>query len=127
MNQFHTSKRALSALSVVFSVLLLGACASKGTSPVAELTTAQASISQAESVGALQLAPVEMLAARDKLSKAQAAARDERFTESRRLAEEAAADADVAERKSRAAKSARAAEELRRANAALEQEALRKR
>ena len=126
MNQFQTPKRSLAAIAVVFSVLLLGACASKGVNPVVELTTAQASISQAESAGALQLAPVEMLAARDKLSKAQAAARDERFTESRRLAQEAAVDADVAERKSRAAKAARTAEELSRANAALEQEAMRK-
>lgn len=127
MNQFQMPKRRLSTLAVVFSVVLLGACASKGVDPVVELTTARASISQAESAGALQLAPVEMLAARDKLSKAQAAARDERYAESRRLAEAAAADADVAERKSRAVKSARAAEELSRANAALEQEAMRKR
>lgn len=126
MNPFHTPTRRLSALAVVASALLLGACASKGVNPVAELATAQASISQAESAGALQLAPVEMLAARDKMNKAAAAAREERFTESRYLAEEAAADADVAERKARAVKSSRAAEELNRANTALQQEATRK-
>lgn len=120
------SRRSVAALAAAASIALLGACASKGVNPVAELATAQASISQAESAGALQLAPVEMLAARDKMNKAAAAARDERFTESRRLAEEAAADADVAERKSRAMKSTRAAEELNRANAALQQEATRK-
>ena len=127
MNQTHTPKRRLPALAVLATVLLLGACATKGVSPVAELATARSSISQAESAGALQLAPVEMLAARTKMSKADAAARDERFAESKRLAVEAAVDADVAERKSRAVKAARAADELNRANTALEQEAMRKR
>lgn len=126
MNHTFLSKRSLSALTVVASIALLGACASKGVNPVAELATAQASISQAESAGALQLAPVQMLSARDKMNKATAAARDERFTESRRLAEEAAADADVAERTARAVKSTRAADELNRANSALQQEATRK-
>lgn len=121
------SKRRLSALAVLSSALLVGACASKGVNPVAELTTARASISQAESAGAVQLAPVELLSARDKLSKADAAARDERFGESRHLAEQAAVDAEVAERKSRAVKAARTAEELARSNAALEQEAMRTR
>ncbi len=126
MNYLNIPKRRLSALAVVASVLLLGACASKGVNPVAELATARASISQAESAGATQLAPVELLSARGKMTKAEAAARDEKFTESRRLAEETAVDADVAERKARAVKSARAAEELNRANSALQQEATRK-
>ena len=123
----HYTTKRLSAIAVISTVLLLGACASKGVSPIAELATARASISQAESAGALQLAPVEMLAARTKMSKAEAASREERYTESRRLAEEAAVDADVAERKSRATKAARTADELNRANAALDQEASRKR
>lgn len=127
MNTSTSPHRRLSALAVLVTALLLGACASKGINPVAELTTARSSISQAESAGALQLAPVEMLSARTKMGQADAAARDERFSEARRLAEEAAVDADLAERKSRAAKAARAADELNRANAALEQEAMRKR
>lgn len=127
MNLFHTQHHRLSAVAVLATVLFLGACASKGVSPVAELATARASVSQAESAGALQLAPVELLAARTKLTQADSAARDERFAESKRLAEEAAVDADVAERKSRAIKATRAADELTRANTALEQEAMRKR
>jgi phage repressor protein C with HTH and peptisase S24 domain len=74
----------------------------------------------------LQLAPVEMLAARDKMSQAEAAVREERFVDSRRLAERAMADAEVAERKSRAEKSSRSVEELKRANEALKQETLRR-
>ena len=119
--------RRLSSIAVLATVLFLGACATKGVSPVAELATARSSIAQAESAGALQLAPVELLAARTKMSQADAAARDERFAESKRLAQEAAVDADVAERKSRAVKATRAADELNRANTALEQETMRKR
>lgn len=126
MTHFNSPKRRLSALALVASVMLLGACASKGENPVGQLATARASITQAESAGAVQLAPVELLAARGKMSKAEAASRDERYTEARRMAEEAAVDADVAERKARAVKSARAAEELNRANSALQQEATRK-
>jgi hypothetical protein len=126
MNIDKSVVRRVGALTVFAIVALLGACASKGVAPVAELSTARASVAQAESAGALQLAPVELLAARDKLGKAESAARDERFTDSRRFAEQASADAEVAERKARAAKSVRAVEELKNANVALEKEATRK-
>lgn len=120
------SRGAVAALTLTASLILLSACASPGVAPVSELATARASIAQAESAGALQLAPVEMLAARDKMSKAEAAVREERFVDSRRLAEQAMADAEVAERKSRAEKSSRSVEELKRANEALKQETLRR-
>ncbi len=117
------SKVRLSALAVITGAfIVLAGCASKGEAPVAQLATARASITQAESAGALQSAPVEILAARDKLGRAEAAVREERYAEARRLAEEAEADAELAERKTQAAKSAAAAEELARGNAALEKE-----
>jgi len=107
-------------------VVLLGACASKGVAPVAELATARASIAQAESAGATQSAPVELLAARDKLSRAEAAVRDEQFEQGRRLATLAEADAELAERKSRVAKAQSAATELQRSNDLLRKELERK-
>ena len=67
-----------------------------------------------------------MLSARTKLGKAEAAAREEQFTVSRRMADEATADAELAERKARASKAQTAVDELQRANAALEKEAARK-
>ncbi len=118
--------RALATLSVIASLVFLGACASKGVAPVEELANARASIAQAESAGALQLAPVEMLAARDKMNTAEAAAREERFVESRRMAEQAMADAEVAERKSRAEKASRTVAELKRGNEVLRQETQRR-
>lgn len=124
----HSSSKPsrLGAAALLACVLALGACASKGTTPVVELTQARAALSQAESAGAQQMAPVELLAARDKLGKAEAAVREERFADARRLAEQVQADAEVAERRTRAAKAQRAVEELQRANTALEREAQRK-
>lgn len=113
------SIRTVLAGACASSVLFLAACASEGPPPVGELATARASLAQAESSGAAQLAPSELLSARDKLTKADIAQRDKQYREARRLAEESAADADLAERKARAMKSARAAEELQRSNGVL--------
>jgi len=107
-------------------VLLLAACASPGVVPVGELATAQASIAQAERAGAVDAAPLELLSARDKLGKARAAVRDERFDLARRLAAEAGADAEVAESKARAVKAQAAAAELVRSEELLRKELERK-
>lgn len=105
------------------ATLFLGACASKGPPPVDAMTSARAAITQAEAAQAGQLAPVELLAARDKLVQADAAVRAEEFGKARRLAEQAAADGMLAERMSRAARARQAATELDRSNAALKNEA----
>ena len=101
------------------STLFLGACATQGKPPVADLAVARSSVSQAEAAGAAQFAPVEFLNARNKLANAEAAMRDERYNDARVFTDEAAADADVAERKARAMKATHAAMELQRSNAVL--------
>lgn len=108
------------------ATLFLGACASKGPPPVDAMATARAAITQAEAAQAGQLAPVELLAARDKLAKADAAVRAEEFAQARRLANEAEVDGVLAERKARAERARQAAVELDRSNAALKQEAGRR-
>lgn len=118
--------RLMVTMSALSLVGLLGACASKGATPVAELATARASIAQAESAGARDAAPVDLLAARDKFGRAEAATRAERFGEARRLAAQAEADAEVAERKARAIKAQAAATELARSNELLRAEIGRK-
>lgn len=107
----------------LLAVLLAAACAAVETMPAAEIATAQAAITQAERVGAQSAAPVELLAAREKLEKADIAVREERFGDARRLAEAAEADATLAERKARAAKAQSAAQELVRSNELLRIEA----
>ena len=111
--------RAIALPGLLASTLVLGACASQGKPPIADLAVARTSVNQAEAAGAAQLAPVEFLSARDKLARAEVAMRDERYNDARRLTDEAAADADVAERTARAVKATRAAQELERSNAVL--------
>ncbi|MDB5818556.1 MAG: hypothetical protein JWQ11_2196 [Rhizobacter sp.] len=106
-------------------VVTLAACASKGIAPVEQLSNARASIAQAEGAGAATTAPVELLSSRDKLTRAEAAVRDEKFDMARGLAEESQADAQLAERKARTAKAQAAAAELVRSNQQLGQEAQR--
>jgi hypothetical protein len=117
------SARLRAAGAGLLAAMLLGACATVDTLPAAEIAAAQAAISQAENVGAKNAAPVELLAAREKLEKADAAVREERFGDARRLAEAAEADAMLADRKSRAAKAQSAAQELVRSNELLRIEA----
>ena len=104
---------------VVSCIALLGACATQGEPPVADLATARTSVSQAEAAGAPQLAPSEFIAARDKLSRAEQAMRDKHYNDARNFSEEASVDADVAERKARAVKATRAAMDLQQSNAVL--------
>jgi hypothetical protein len=107
----------------LLAALLLAACAAVEVLPAAEIAAAQAAITQADSAGAQRAAPVELLAAREKLEQADAAVREERFGDARRLAEAAEADAMLADRKARAAKAQSAADELVRSNELLRIEA----
>lgn len=116
----------LTTVGIACLALFLGACASKGVAPTSQLATARASISQAESAGALDAAPLDLLAARDKLRKAEGAVREERFMQAQQLAEQAEADAEVAEHKARTMKAQAAASELARSNETLRREAERK-
>jgi hypothetical protein len=105
--------------AVVLSATLLSACAMQGEPPVAGLAVARTSVSQADAAGAAQLAPVEYLAARDKLTRAETAMQNGRYNDARFLSDEAAADADLAQRKARAIKATNTAMELQRSNAVL--------
>ena len=126
MNIKAYSHHALKITGTVGLLALLSACATGGIAPVAQLAATRASIAQAESAGALQAAPVELLSSRDKLSKAEAAVRAEQFDQAQRFAEQAEADAELAERKARAVNAQAAADELARSNEALQKEVDRK-
>lgn len=122
MNKTFKTHQSFKLVAATTLALLLGACASTGTTPIAEMAAARASISQAESAGALNYAPIDLLSARDKLSKAEAAAREKDFGNAQELAAKAQADAELAEHKSRAVKAQTAADELARSNELLRKE-----
>lgn len=105
--------RSPTAVRGAMAVLLLAAagCASQPV-PTDRLALAQQAIERAERAGAVELAPVEMRNARDKLGAAQRAAEEREIPTTTRLAEQAEADAQLAEATARAEKSARAVAEL---------------
>lgn len=113
---------ARAAVAGLLAAMLLGACATAELPPTAEIAAANAAITQAEGAGAQTSAPVELLAAREKLGKIEAAMREERFADARRLADAAEADAQLADRKARAVKARNAADELARSNELLRRE-----
>ncbi|MCB1895066.1 MAG: DUF4398 domain-containing protein [Rhodocyclaceae bacterium] len=104
----------------------LGACASKVPAPVEQMATSRAAMAQAERAGAGEFAAVELLAAREKLNKAELAMREGRNAEALRFAEQAEADAVLAEAKARSSQSTKAVEDMRQAIETLREEIQRK-
>jgi hypothetical protein len=90
--------------ALVAAALLTAACAS-APRPDSNLAATRAAVEAAELAGAAQSAPVELSAAREKLTYAQIAANDDDMDKARRLADEALADAQLAQAKAATAHS----------------------
>lgn len=91
--------------------LSLAACASD-PAPEAEMARADLAVNQAEDANAGTHAPGPYALARDKLERAQEAVADGDHLEARRLAEQAAVDAELAETQARSAVARQNAEAL---------------
>ncbi len=111
------------AAALVF--LALGACASSPERPVEDLARAEAAIEQAEQSGALEYAPIELDAARDKLAGARSAIAEDETLVAQRYAEEATLAADLASAKARTGKAEAAVEELQDSITVLREEIAR--
>ena len=121
-----TEKRGASSRLLLTSMLAMiatvGACASNEMRPERELAVAESGIDQARQAGAAQYGSAELGAAQDKLSQARMAAdRDEMLT-ARRLAQQAALDAELANAKARTRKAELAVQELNETIEALREE-----
>jgi chromosome segregation ATPase len=86
--------RPTSVFTAAVAAAALSACAST-PAPVGELATARATIDRAEQPAA-RFAPSHLLAAQQKLTRAQAAFEREDYDIARRLAQQAEADAQLA-------------------------------
>lgn len=111
---------------LLLAVFGLAACGTKYPPPDSQVTMATSAIGQAESMGAYESAPVELKAARDKLSQARQAMQAEDNLTAQRLAEQAMVDASLAQAKARTAKSQKAVEELKEGIRILQEEVDRK-
>jgi hypothetical protein len=107
----------------VAAALCLGLTACALTPPPTEqVAVARASLSQAQTAGANELAPLELTSARTKLEQAEAAMVRRDFERARQLAEEADVDARLALIKSESTRQQRAVAELRQSIDVLQQE-----
>jgi len=111
---------------MLLAVLGLSACGTKVQPPDFQVTQATTAVSQAESVGAYESAPVELEAARAKLAQAKQALQQMDNLTAQRLADEATADANLAEAKARTAKSRKSVEALKEGIRTLQEEVDRK-
>jgi hypothetical protein len=118
------SQRSSLAGALLLAAGLALACASVPR-PEAELSAADLALRKAEQADAAHHAPLEMRKARDQYDAARRAVEDEDNLEARRLAEEAAVEAQLAESKARAARARTAADEIRADVEALRAEAQR--
>ena len=92
-------------------VLALGACAS-APEPREQMAVSRAAVERAGGAAASE-APVELSAARDKMSRANIAMTNKDFALARQLAEQAEADAALAEAQARTVRSDKALMEVR--------------
>lgn len=107
MNPMSKSR---AAILLACATVLLGACAST-PEPKEQMAVANAAVEQAS--GSSADAATELAAARDKLTRANAAMARKEYVQARQLAEEAAADAALAQASARSARSSRALTEVR--------------
>jgi Domain of unknown function (DUF4398) len=108
------------------TLVLFGSAACASTPiPNEKIAVAKASVQRAEQSGAPELAPVELAAARDKLSRAEKAAADHEAQPATMLAEQANVDAQLAEATAIQQRSHKAATEFDASMQALRQESMR--
>lgn len=116
MNRNTRTLRAVRSrpAAIVTAALLIGTggCASTPDRPEGELATAAANIDQAQQAGAAEYSAAELAAAQDKLARARAAAERDETVMARRLAEQAALDAELANAMTRSRKAESAVGEL---------------
>jgi len=106
-------------------VLGVSACASNKTPATADVAASRQAVAAATSAGAADLAPAEMLSARDKLMRANQALAAKDYKAAQDLANQASADAQLAQSKATSAKATMAADELQQNIRLLREELLR--
>lgn len=105
------SKPLTTLLCGLLAVLAVG-CSSLKTPATADVAVTKAAVENAATAGGTEFAPVEMMAARDKLALANKAMTNKDYKLARDLAAQAQADAKLAQGKANSAKAQVAADAL---------------
>ena len=114
----------VAAIALAAGIFISG-CATTAPPPTSQMAQARTSLKQAEDVGAAEYAGIEYRRAQTKMDEAQAALAKKKHTSARRLAEQAAVDAELAAAKARSAKTQQAVNELRESIRTLQAEIAR--
>lgn len=93
-------------------ILLLAGCSSLKTPATADVAVSKAAVENAASAGGMEYAPVEMTAAREKMTRANKAMLAKDYVLAEELAAQAQADAKLAQGKANSAKANLAADAL---------------
>lgn len=125
-----TSRARFQALPLgLLLVALLTGCGTAGQLPspqtTAQIAEAQATVNQADQVGAPEHAPLELRMAQQKLEAANVAVAEGKHDKARRLAAEAQVDAELAQIKALSTKSQLAVRQLKESIQALRDEIAR--
>lgn len=97
----------------IISLVFVFSCASKGVSPIENITDAETAIEVSKESNATIHAPLELRLAEEKLGAAQTALENEEFDKAQFLADEAMMDAQLAEAKSLSEKAKKRVQEVR--------------
>ncbi len=118
----HQLQKLMIMLAAVFMVT---ACATTPP-PVEQMATARSAISNANSAGSNEFAPLQLKSATEKMAVAESAMKDKKYELARQQAEQAQMDAQLALDITRTAKAQKAADALQEDNRVLRQEIDRK-
>ena len=124
MSRKSTALRCGIGIPLIGGALALGGC-SAARPPTIEMAQADMAVRQASDSKAPDYAPTELRVAQEKLLGAQQAVSADEYERARRLAEQAAVDAQLAQAKGEAGDAQHNAAELRRTIDALRSEAVR--
>lgn len=105
----RNARRLLAVLCGAAATLIVG-CSSLKTPATADVAVSKAAVDNAAGAGAAQYAPVELMAARDKLALANRAMAAKDYPLARDMAAQAQADAKLAQSKANSAKAQAAAD-----------------
>lgn len=121
----HKSYRMHMALATVAAAIFIAACAST-PAPTEQITISRVAISNANSAGSNEYAPIQLKSATEKMKGAEQAMADKDYQRARQLAEEAQVDAQLAEAMTDSAKAQKAADAVQEDNRVLRREINRK-
>lgn len=121
-NRIHTGLRAITAVALAGTFLLLTACASVPEAPVSALAEAKVAIATAEKADASRYAGADLTEARHRLAQADAAVRAEDMILADQLAHQSRIAAELASARTEAAKAEEVNEELQKGIDALNDE-----